>query len=335
MHNPFKIIKDSSVWHSSRNYSAVNKTDSSIRMGVVKEVFIDEPTNDVRYIVEIIDKNNIIPVSCRLVRNFGGVFNYEEFQLRGYNIDQNNTDVILNITKPGDMVLVAYLGGSGRFGVIIGGLPHPARKPKLDSKKGPQYISEFNGIEKSINEYGEYRLTYKGIPKNIDKLNLADNNQLPEPEYDTEIGTSYLLMDKTGSLELNDNSKKNTQLIKIDKKNGTIDIVSGKISLTFVKEKEAVTLVCKTSDIKAETYISLKTKDTVSESTNSIKIKSPKIAIGSGSTELLDQLSKLIEALGNIQPISPSGPCTPLISTPQWANVESIKSNIKGITGSL
>lgn len=332
--DPFKITKDSAIWQKRSNHYAANKIDSSVKLGVVRDVFTDESTNDVRYAVEIVGKNNAIPVSCRLARNFGGVFNYEEFQLRGYTVTQDGTNISKNIAKSGDMVLVAFIYGDSRHGIIIGGLSHAARKPKLDSKKGPQYISEFNGVETSINEFGEYRLTFKAIPTNASKLDTY-NDPLPEPEYDKEIGSSYLFMDKTGSIQLNDNATKKPQFIKIDKKGGSIDVISGQISLKLTKEAESVSLTCKILDIKAATSIHISTKDSVIENTSSIKVKSPKIAIGNQGVELLDQLSRLIDALGNVQPISPVGPCTTLLATPQWANVESIKANIKGITGSL
>jgi hypothetical protein len=62
-------------------------------------------------------------------------------------------------------------------------------------------------------------------------------------------------------------------------------------------------------------------------------MKSPQVAIGTAEVELLEQLAKLIDKLGAVAPISPVGPCTPLMATPQWPDVMAIQAKIKQITG--
>ena len=232
------------------------------------------------------------------------------------------------------MVLVGFLNGESREAIIIGSLTHPARTPSLDPKKGPQYLSEFNGIETRINESGEYKLTFKALPKNIKTLDNEPKNKLSKPEYDTKIGGSYIYLDKTGSIELNDKDKE-TQMFRIDKAKGTTTIVSGKISLVMTKSKESVDLKCKLLNVSSADKINIKTKESTIESSKSIKIKSDKVAIGKNGIELLDQIFQLIDALSKVAPISPVGPCTPLISTPQWSQVVTIQNKIKQITGSL
>src|SRR5690606_2811389 len=103
--------------------------------------------------------------------------------------------------KAGDAVLVAFLNGEAREAVILGGLIHPARKSTLDITKGPQYISEFNGVETSINNDGEYKLTFKAVPTNAKKLDDKPSSKIPAPTYDTKVGGSFFWFDKTGSIE--------------------------------------------------------------------------------------------------------------------------------------
>jgi hypothetical protein len=96
-----------------------------------------------------------------------------------------------------------------------------------------------------------------------------------------------------------------------------------------------VELKNKVLKIVSDDLIDQKTKKYATEASESAKIKSPKVAFGKDGVELLDQLAKLIDALGKIQNISPVGPCTLMSATPQWPEVEQIKAKIKEITGSL
>jgi hypothetical protein len=333
---PFDIVKDSSIWQNGHAYDAVNRKDPFLRIGIVKKVYRDKKGIDLRYLVEIQDRSDTIEVNAKLLRRHGGVFNYEDTILHGYKIDDKPDSVRSFNTKAGDTVLVGFLNGEAREAIILGCLTHPARETTIDIEKGPQYASEFNGIETKINENGEYKLTFKGIPKNIKKLDEKPASKLPKPEYDEKIGGSYWTFDKTGSFEVNDKSTENGfQNFKIDKAKGTIEINSGKIKLLITKKEEKVTLACKILDITSTDKISGKTKDFKMDASATIKLKSPKIAIGKEGNELLQQIFKLVEALGMVKPISPLGPCTPLMATPEWPDVKQIQSKIKEITGTF
>jgi hypothetical protein len=335
MADPFDIVKDSSLWQNSSSTQAINRKDPYLRIGVVKKVFREERTSDLKYLVEIQDRNNAIEVSARMLRRFGGVFNYEDVVYHGYKIDSKPDPVRDFDAKAGDCVLVAFINGEGREAIILGSLIHPARKSTVDVTKGPQYVSEFNGVETTINENGEYKITFKAVPTNIGKLDDTPSKTLPKPTYDTRIGGSYLQFDKTGSIELNDKDLAGIQNLRIDKPKGIIQINSGKISLTLTKKEEKVTLKCKVLDITSDDKITGKTKEFSLNASKSVKINSPKVAIGKSGIELLDQLSKLVDMLGKVIPISPVGPCTPLMSTPQWPGVTGVQAKIKEITGSL
>ncbi len=335
MSNPFRTIKDSSIWQNSKAYSAVNSKDPYMRIGVVKKVFREERTSDIKYLVEIQDRNDSIEVNARLLRRFGGVFNYEDVVDHGYKFDDKPDSVRAFDAKAGDTVLVAFLNGESREAVILGGLIHPARKSTLDITKGPQYASEFNGVETTINENGEYKLTFKAIPTNIKKLDEKPDKTLPKPTYDDKVGGSFFEFDKTGSIEINDKHKEGIQNLRIDKPKGTITINSGKIKLTLTKKDEKVELKCKVLDIVSDDKINGKTKEFKLEASKSVKINSPKVAIGKEGIELLDQLFQMIEALGKVIPISPVGPCSAIGSSPQWNGVVDVQAKIKEITGSL
>ncbi len=103
----------------------------------------------------------------------------------------------------------------------------------------------------------------------------------------------------------------------------------------MTKEKELVTLKCKVLEITSDDKITSKTKEYSIDASKSVKINSPKVAIGKEGIELLDQLFQLVEALGKVQPISPVGPCTSIMNAPSWPGVVSVQQKIKEITGSL
>jgi len=333
--DPFGIVKDSTIWRNSAHFNAVENKDPYIRLGIVKRVYRDTVTTDLRYLVEMRDRNDAIEINCRVMRKFGGAFNYEDVVLHGYKIDDKPDPVQDFESKAGDVVLIALLNGEAREGIILGGVSHPARKCSIDITKGPQYKSEFNGIETIINQDGEYVVTFKAIPTNIKKLDDKPSKKLPIPTYDDKIGGSFFKFDKTGSWEVNDKDKTSIQNFRIDKPKGIVEINSGKIKLTMTKKEEKVELKCKLLNITASDKITAKTKEFQMEASTSVKINSPKVAIGKNGVELLDQLFQLVEMLGKVTPISPVGPCTPLMSTPQWPGVQDIQSKIKEITGSL
>ncbi len=333
--DPFRIIKDSTVWRNSGQFAAVNHKDPYLRMGIVKKVFRDKLTTDLRYLVEIRDRNDAIELNCRLLRKFGGVYNYEDSVFHGYKFDDKPDPVQAFEAKAGDVVLVAHLNGEARDGVILGSMTHPARKCDIDITKGPQYKAEFNGIETKINENGEYTVTFKAVPTNAKALDNKPKAAIPAPTYDNAVGGSYFTFDKTGSYEVNDKDLGGIQNLRIDKPKGTFEINSGKIRLTLTKSSEKVDLKCKILNVVADDKITEKTKEYSMSASAFVKMNSPKVAIGKPGIELLDQLFQLVEMLGKVTPISPVGPCTALMATPQWPGVTGVQSKIKEITGSL
>lgn len=330
----FDIVKDSSVWFDSHSFSAAHKRDPYIRIGIVKRAYFDKEAGDFRFHVEIQDRNDKIESNCRLLRKLGGVYNYEDVIHRGYKYSEKS-EIADFSAKAGDIVLVAFMSGETRDGVILGGLTHPARKSILKVEDGPQYKSEFNGVETHINKDGEYVVTFKGQPTNIKSLEEAPSQKVPAAEYDKEVGSTFMKFDKTGSWELNDNAKEDKQFLKVDKKSGKVLFTAGKVEVVLNKKSEEISMKSKTLKIDATDKIAETTKDYSVTASSTVKIKSPKVAIGKDGVELLDQIVKAIEKLGMVKPISPIGPCTPLMATPEWPDVTAVKAKISEIKGSL
>lgn len=331
-----RIVKDSSIWRDESAQRLMYTKDTAVRIGMVKEVKTVGKLNERAYVVEVFERGNYIPVMCTQLVKFGGIYNYEEFSDRGYEPNKTDTARGVYAVSPGDTVLVAYINGDSREGVIIGSLRHEGRKPVIGPKDGIAYASEFNGINIQINNDGEYTFTFKGQPKNIAKLNdPVSGKPIPAPDYDKEVGTTYYKFDKTGGWTISDNATKDPQSIKIDKKSGKIIVTSGKIVLTMDKNSETTSLQTKNTTITSTEKITGKTKQWEMDAATHTKIRSPKIAIGSGGVELLDKITKLVDMLGNLTIISPVGPCALMKASPQWGQVEEVKAAINSIKGSL
>lgn len=254
------IIKDSSVW---KDNSSIMRGDFAIRIGIVREHIFLEDSSDTRYIVEVWKNNRLFPMTCMRTSRFGGVYNFEEFNLTGFNPGKDNVSLGNFSVVPGDMVIVAASNGNAREGFILGSINHFGRDQVLPATGDQGYISEFNGIQTLINKFGEQRVMFKGVPTNIDALAETPNGEpIPPPEYDLTVGGTYYLLDKTGSYTLTDNSKEDPQTIFMDKPNGQIIITSGKTSLVIDKASESYIITNKITTFNTTDQWNLNTKET-------------------------------------------------------------------------
>jgi hypothetical protein len=329
------IVRDSSIWSHPETKAAYNRVDGLVRVGVVKGVFNDTETGELRYLVGVNSNGREIDTNCRLLRRFGGVYNYEDYIGHGYNIAGTPDTIAGYNAKAGDAVLVGQFNGQGREGVIFGGLTHAARTTTIQAIDGPQYDAEFNGIHTNINSDGEWTLTFKGQPTNLAQLNNVPSGPIAAPVYDTAVGGSFMKFDTAGSWTVSDAALTNPQSIAIDKPDGTTTIASGLISLVLNKVEQSVSLPCQDTTVNSSDSYALTTGAYSILASSSAKIDSPLVAIGHDGTELLDQITKLIQALSMVTPISSVGPCTPLGSTPQWTQVQQVQDLINQIKGSL
>jgi hypothetical protein len=267
------IIKDSSMYVDANAHRLQSVKNSSVKVGIVRDT-ISLDDQDIAYIVEVWLGTRYTPVQCVRSCRFGGIYNYEEFTYRGFTPgDSSAADGYLDY-KAGDVVVIAYIDGDSRDGVILGSFNHPGRTRNFDSEDGIQYASEFNGIEKTINEDGEYKVTFKGTPTNIDLLRQpVTGDSLPDPEYRDSAG-SYYSFYEDGSYEVADN---NEQFIYIDKEGEQIIIGSGNTSLVIDKNKESYSITNKSTSFNSADEFKVKTKTTDFNSSKLFQVKTKDI----------------------------------------------------------
>ena len=314
------IIKDSSLLNDSDAFSLYDSRDNSIRLGIVREE-TEENDGSTKYLVEVFMGGNQVPVSCVLMSKFGSAYSYEEFRPRGWA--RNTVGGLLSPTtassydlRDGDAVLVAFLDGKSREGVILGSLRHPARKEKIE-KKTQAYISCFNGLETVIDSDGAYSVKFQGTPLQ-DLAPIQPGKPIADPQFNPVTSGSFFSFSSDGSYTVSDNR----QYIKIAK-----NPISGSITICSGNNK----IVLGGNPILAETSVSsdklvFDSLDTHIKAAKSIKaealqvsIKGSKIAIGNDVIELFDGLVQLIDGLGTLVIDSPYGTCKPFLTAPQWS----------------
>lgn len=329
------IVKDSTLWVNKESVSSLIKSDPAIKIGIVREALSDEDGR-IFYRVELQNSGKQVTADCFPMVKFGGAHNYEEFGIRGYlqTVPDNPLSPIaqgLSKLRTGDLVVVAYVNGNGRFGVILGGLKHEARDQIL-AEDDIAYDAMFNGIQTTITTEGEYTLTFHGLPINTPAIDILPAGvPVPAPIFNPLIDGSFLMFDKTGSFSVSDNLE---QTITIDKTGANITIESGTSSITLNK---ATSIEVSSLDLTfdATKDFSVSALQIKMEATISTGIKTTQFAVGNDSFELIDGLSKLIDALGTLIVTSPVGPCSPLMAAPTWAQVELIKTQLEIFKGSL
>jgi len=335
------IVRDSSVLPDVDARVLVEHRDPSIRIGIVRE---ERETSDggILYIVEVLVNGKQVPVGCVPMTRFGGAHNFEEYSLRPW-LNGFPSGLLLPASadqykgRAGDVVVVAYLNGQSREGVILGGLSHNGRKPVL--KKGKiAYLSEFNGLETSITDDGSYKVTFKGYaPTNDAALKIPPfGSDVPAPLYNPLTGGSYFGFSNNGSFVASDGS----QLMKIHKNiaTGSIILKSGSSQIELGGNPALGNFSVKTGKVVMESTTTASIKSTVGLALQSLQvsIKGTQIAIGSDQFELIDGLIQLIDALGSLIVTSPVGTCTPLMAAPTWAaKVLPLKIKMTLVKGSL
>lgn len=247
----------------------------SISVGEI--VAIQEPTSDtdtvLKYIVRIETANSTSTFVSNVVSStmVGGIADGLKIYRRPtivndkpYTVDDNTPFGV------GERVIVAFINNDLRRGVIIGGYNRVIdliELPEPDEKK-PQMRFQYLGMIFDIDTKGQLTITHTGAPK------ITDSPQ-DVPEIDEKKVSTLMFMDDSSFVFVDANK----QSIKVDATNK-------KIELTSDKEK---VLIDQTGSIKVEA-----SKD--------VTIKAPKIAFGTSSTELLDLIDKLLEAMQKAAP---------------------------------
>lgn len=247
----------------------------SISVGEI--VAIQEPTSDsdtvLKYIVRIETENGTSTFVSNVVSStmVGGIADGLKIYRRPTTVDDKPYKIDDNTPfGVGERVIVAFINNDLRRGVIIGGYNRAIdliELPEPDEDK-PQMRFQYLGMIFDIDTKGQLTITHTGAPK------ITDSPQ-DVPEIDEKKVSTLMFMDDSSFVFVDANK----QSIKVDAANK-------KIELTSDKEKVSID---QSGSIKVEA-----SKD--------VTIKAPKIAFGTSSTELLDLIDKLLEALQQAAP---------------------------------
>jgi hypothetical protein len=329
------IIQDSSVWPDLGS-SLQDKHTETIKIGLVREQLYLEEADTYFYMVEALSQGKRLMMRCRVASRFGDVYNYEEWTPRFNKVTapKGDPEPWGYKVRTGEVVIVAAIDGLHTDGIILGSVKHPARKGTLKEKEY-SYGCQYNGLETTIDKDGAWKVTFKGIPTNEKDLYKDTKNGIKEAKYDEKLMGTFIGIDKDGSIELSDFSKEDKQSLLINKKDGKINVTSGTVTLVIDKKEKSIKISNEITTIESKKSFKVKTEECELDASKTVKIKSAKIAIGGDGTELIDSLIKLIDAAGKLIINSPQGPCSPFNSAPTWSEIESIKSKLSGIKGSL
>jgi hypothetical protein len=255
----------------------MSRTPYTPSISVGEIVAIQEPTSDrdtiTKYLVRIETENGTSTFVSNVVAStfIGGIADGFKIYRRptitddkSYKIDDKTPFGV------GERVVVAFINNDLRRGIIIGGynrIVDLIELPEPDEKK-PQMRFQYLGVIFDIDTKGQLTITHTGAPKITDS---------PEdvPEIDEK---------KVSSLMLKDDSS--FAFIDANKQSIVVDSTNKKIEFSSDKEKVSID---QNGTIKVD-------------STKEVIIKAPKVALGTSSTELLDLIDKLLEALQKAAP---------------------------------
>lgn len=332
-------VRDSSILQDMDSISALRTKDTCIRMGIVREErqLKDDST---RYIVEVFVDGRQVPVSCIPLTRFGGAHNFEEVRLRPWLKVKSGTlppgTADKYALRSGDTVVVAFINGSAKEGIILGGVRHGSR-PESTTPGNIQYHSRFNGIETQISSDGSYKVLFNGLPVNDALLNIPSGTQVPPPVFNPFIAGSFFGFDANGNYVVSDGGDSYMKIWKTATDRALIAVSGGNKlelggnfvkSVTSLKTDEMVLEASLNASMKANAKVTIQGFDT--------SIKTMKLAIGNDQFELIDGLIKLIDAMGSLVITSPSGTCLPFATAPQWSvKVLPIKIALQLIKGTI
>jgi len=330
-------VKDSSIIYNPNYYQAYYRKDDSLRVGCVREVK-QTPDGTVLYVVECSIGGNQVPINCLLMSRWGGAHNYEEYRLRSWANKVPDPSKIPSTEssykyRSGDVVIVGFLNGKGREGIILGGIRHAARDFKL--QENVEYLSIFNGLEKKVDAKGAYTVTFKGKAINDEKLDIP-GEKVPEPEYNEEIAGSFFGFDETGGFTIDDNQSSSIKIVK-NADSPSLTITSGQNVITLSGSSDEGTTTVETTTLSfTSTSATFESAEVFSVDAGDLKLKGSTVALGNDSFELIEGLIELLDGIGSLVITSPVGTCTPVMAAPQWASkIIPIKTKLETLKGSL
>jgi len=322
------IVSDSTLYKTEESYGAQDYADTAIRVGIVRKAVEHEDVGT-KYTVEVFMGGNQVPVSCVPMTRFNSPYNFEEIRLKPWlrgpaasGFMDPGTASTYNF-RDGEHVIVAFLDGKSREGVILGTIKHPSRELATEAET-LAYHSVYNGLETKIDPAGAYTVTFQGAPTN-DSIPIPPGvSEVAAVKYNPIIAGSFYGFDDTGSFTIDCSDKINTNMIKItkDPAGGTMLIESGQNIISIGGKPAQGELSVTTGKLALETFevsITAQTAFKV-EATTAVSIKGLQVAIGNDTIELVDGLLQIIDGIGQVTVTSPVGTCTPIMASPQWAS---------------
>jgi len=322
------IVTDSTLYKTDESYGAKDYMDNAIRTGIVRKAVEHEDVGT-KYIVEVFMGGNQVPVSCVPMTRFNSPYNFEEIRLKPWL----RGPVASGFMDPGSAseynfrdgthVIIAFLDGKSREGVILGTIKHPSREVATETET-LAYHSVYNGLETKIDPAGAYTVTFQGAPTN-DAVSVPPGvSEVATVQYNPVIAGSFYGFDETGSFTIDCSDEVNTNMIKItkDAAGGTMMITSGQNTISIGGSPAQGELSITTGALALETFetkITAQTEFSV-EATTAVKIKGLQVAIGNDTIELVDAILQIIDGIGQVTVTSPVGTCTPIMASPQWAS---------------
>lgn len=241
--------------------------------------------------------------NVRKLDTLGGANDYDELILEAnefaYKGKLETSNTFKN--KNGTTVLLGFIDGSQDKPVILMGLQHPTRKGAKRAD-GVRRKGEFRGVQWEINKDGEMIITHQGLRGADGKLKTSDT-----------VNT-VVKFDKAGNLTITDKATNQVRWSNTDVKlelqsdskgtkvtlDGKNDVVTTSTAggLTSVHDGKNDKLTVTTAGGATVTIngagddILLKTADGAE-----LHLSTGKVALGQGSVEILDKLSKVADLL--------------------------------------
>lgn len=187
--------------------------------------------------------HDIIP--CIAVQPlFGGGFNNFMEVLPNDPGPSANSGTVPEHLKRGTMVLVGFIAGQKKAGVIIGAIPHTnpravATRPKKEL--GSYLEGEFQGLNFKITNEGALEVSFNG-PRDDDGAPISTN------------GPTTFEIDRNGSVLLKTNQE---QTISVDRVNKTVTVINGQTSYTMDQNGSKVTINCKDLSINTSNDVNV------------------------------------------------------------------------------
>lgn len=270
-----RVREDGSIQPSSLpTYQNAGRSEdyALYRCMVTKVVFVDDPSNvtanssNPRVLYECVVLGGFasgqIISNCRLSSSLGGNFNFYERTLRAASKNVSKTKLT---DQDGDIVLVQFIQGHTAYPSIVSldnGIDTES-SIGASSSDGQIVDWQYNGVNAEIDKNGNLTLTRRGGSYD------ADNKFFTPVEGGKKVEVKVL-----------------GQSIVMTMENGLVVTIDGATDKMTVVTKAGtkIRIDGKTDEVKLETSAGAK-----------LDLKAGKVALGAGSTEVLDKLSKVAD----------------------------------------